>query len=188
MFSRIRVNRNKLTPFCTGDRYVYARGNIANAIHTTSLIDQNKCRVWHKTQETACARCRKTDHTSTNTERCDAFGEDPDAILIRSPSYVMCNYYKWYIKAFGIEFPTSEHAYPWRFIKYLGHHEYVLENARTPSEAKEIASRVPRCQHKDWHSIKLQVMKEVLHAKADYSPIFRSALINSVGKRIVECT
>ena len=30
--------------------------------------------------------------------------------------------------------------------------------------------------------------KEVLHAKADYSPIFRSALINSVGKRIVECT
>ena len=189
MFSRIRNNENKL-PFCSGDRFVYARGNIANAIHTTALIEQNKCRVWHKTQETACAGCRKTDHTTTNTESCDAFREDPDAILIRSPSNVMCNYYKCYIKAYGIKFPTSEHAYQWRFMKYLGHHEFALEilNARTPSEAKEISLRVPRCQHKDWHSIKLQVMKEVLHAKADYSPIFRSALINSVGKRLVECT
>ena len=52
MFSRIRDNENKLTPFCTGDRFVYARGNITNAIHTTALIDQNKCRVWNKTQET----------------------------------------------------------------------------------------------------------------------------------------
>ena len=93
MFSCIRDNENKLTPFCTGDRFVYARGNIANAIHTTALIDQNKCRVWHKTQETACTRCRKTDHTTTNTESCHAFREDPDAILIRSPSYVLYNYY-----------------------------------------------------------------------------------------------
>ena len=43
-------------------------------------------------------------------------------------------------------------------------------------------------KHKDWHSIKCQVMKEILRAKSDYSPLFRSALLNSVGKQIVEST
>ena len=70
-------------------------------------------------------------------------------------------------------------------MKYLGHHDNALEilNARNPNEAKEIASRLPRRQHKDCHSIKLQVMKD---GRDDYFPLFRSALINSVGKRIVE--
>ena len=58
-------------------------------------------------------------------------------------------------------------------------------NASTPNEAKEIALRVPRGQHKDWHSIECQVMKEILRAKSDYSLLFRSA---SVGKQIVEST
>ena len=60
--------------------------------------------------------------------------------------------------------------------------------ANTPEEAKEIASRVPNHMHKDWHSIKLCIMKEILHAKADYCKQFKSALMESVGKRLVECT
>ena len=62
-------------------------------------------------------------------------------------------------------------------MKYLGMDEHALEilDARTPNEAKEISSRVPRCQHRDWHSIKLSVVKEILHVKADCFSLFRSA-------------
>ena len=71
---------------------------------------------------------------------------------------------------------------------WSGNFAQEIINASTTNEAKEIASRVPRGQHKDWHSIKCQVMKEILRAKSDYSPLFRSALLNSVGKQIVEYT
>ena len=102
----------------------------------------------------------------------------------------MCNYYKCNIKVFDKVFQSSEQAYQWRFVNHLGLEDFAQEiiNASTPHEAKEIASRVPRGQHKDWHSIKCQVMKEILRAKYDYSPLFRSALLNSVGKQIVEST
>ena len=149
---------------------------MSQAIHSTALIEHNKCRVWHKSQETACARCRITDHATTNTNRCDAFKEDHNAIIIRSPSHVMYNYYKCNLKVFDMRFQSVEHAYQWRFMKYIGMDQHALEilDARTPNEAKEISSRVPQCQHKDWHSIKLSVMKEILHAKADCSSLLDS--------------
>ena len=124
-------------------------------------------------------------------------------ILIRFFSYVMCNYYKCNINVFDKVFQSSEQAYQWRFVNYLGLENFAQEimNASTTNEAKEIASRVPRDQHKDWHSIKCQMMKEILREKSDYnnnnnclksniqcieirvqwtvhySPLFRSALL-----------
>ena len=102
----------------------------------------------------------------------------------------MCNYYKCNLKVFDMRFQSAEHAYHWRFMKYLGMDEHALEilDARTPNEAKEILSIVPQCQHRDWYSIKLNVMKEILHAKPECCSLFQSALINSMGKYIVELT
>ena len=87
-----------------------------------------------------------------------------------------------------MRFQSAEHAYHWHFMKYLGMDEHALEllDAQTPTEAKEISSRVPRCQHRAWHSIKFSVMKEIIHAKADCCSLFRSALITSMGESIVE--
>ena len=63
-----------------------------------------KCYLAETIRETACARCRKTDHITTNTNRCDAFKEDPDAIIIRSPSHVMCNNYKCNLRVLDMRF------------------------------------------------------------------------------------
>ena len=73
-------------------------------------------------------------------------------------------------------------------MMYMGRddHAHDILDARTPAETKEIASRIPGFLHKDWHKIKLTVMKDILHAK-DCSH-FKSALIESVGKQFVECT
>ena len=124
---------------------MYIRGNISQALNSTALIEHHKYRVWHKSQERACARCRQTDHATTNTALRDAFKENPDTIIIRSRSHVMCNYYKCNRKVFDMRFQSAEHAYHWRIMKYLGMDEHVLEilDARTPNEAKEISSRVP---------------------------------------------
>ena len=60
--------------------------------------------------------------------------------------------------------------------------------AKTPAEAKAIASRVPRHLHHDWHTLKLNVSKIVLHAKADNYEPFRTTLLESIGRRLVEST
>ena len=99
---------------------------------------------------------------------------------------MMCNYYECNIKVCQ----SSEQAYQWRFLKHLGLEDYAQEimNASILHVAKEIASWVPQGQHKDWLSIKWQVMKEIVRAKSDYSPLFRTSLLNSVGRQIVEST
>ena len=188
--ARFRDTQNKLTPFFSGDRFVFVKGNLTQALHTNTFIDFAKCRIWHKKQELACKRCRMIGHLSTDTELCKAFINDQNIITIRSSNCVFSNYYMCYLKVFENEFSSSEQAYQWRFMTYIGLNELakqVLE-ARTPDQAKEIASRVPRELHKNWHSIKLNVMKEILHAKADYNSRFKEELILSDGKKLVEST
>ena len=41
--SRIRDNENKLTPFYTGDRFVYVKGLLSPALPNIGLIYHNKC-------------------------------------------------------------------------------------------------------------------------------------------------
>ena len=186
--SRIRDNENKLTPFYTGDRFVYVKGLFSPALHNIELIDHNKCRIWHKSQGVACMRCRQIDHKTTNTSKCNA--EKQNIVTIRSPKHALCNYYMYPLNVFNNNFLSAEHAYQWRCMTYIGMEEHAFEiiDDPTPAETKEIVSRSPRYLHGDWHQIKLSVMKQILHAKADYCPLFRSTLIESTGKILVEST
>lgn len=190
-YAYLRDTDNKLTPFLSGDRFVYIRGNISQALPDKIILDYNTCRVSHKTQSMVCARCRKPGHSHNNTDMCRAFCPADDSVVtIRSPKFVLCNYYPCYLKVSGNEFTSLEQAYQWRFVTYVGMTELADEILRcnTPAQAKEIARRVPRHLHRKWHSIKLTVMKDILHAKADYCPKFKETLIKTEGKRIVEST
>ena len=82
----------------------------------------------------------------------------------------MSNYFPCRMKMHNIDFLSSEHTYQWRFLQYIDKADMAEEvlKAPTAAEAKSIASRVPRHLHKDWHSIKKSVMKEIMHIKADY--------------------
>ena len=37
IFSRLRDSENKLTPYCSGDRFVYVRGNMSQAIQSSTI-------------------------------------------------------------------------------------------------------------------------------------------------------
>ena len=91
---------------------------------------------------------------------------------------------------FNQEFTSSEQAYQWRFAKYVEQDDIAAEimASRTPLEAKDIASRIPRHLHRDWHSFKHCVMREVLHAKADSCPRFKQELMQTGDRKLVEAT
>ena len=109
-------------------------------------------------------------------------------MAIRSPNCIYSNYYICKIGVFDMDFLSSEHAYQWHFAKYVGMNELANEilMAPSPSDAKQIASRVPMHLHNNWHSIKIYIMKQILHAKVDCFPRFREELIQSEGKQPVE--
>ena len=91
--ARLRDENNQLTKYFSGDRFVYVRGNMSRIIHNTALINFCTCRVLHRSQDTGCRRCRHVGHVSTDVEHCKAYAENTDIITIRSPNYVLCNYY-----------------------------------------------------------------------------------------------
>ena len=185
---RLRDKNNNLTQYLSGDRIVYVKGNFSPVLHTVATINNNKCKIWHQSQKLACQRCRCLGHHTSEMDKCDAYVEDPDVITIRSPQYVLCNYYPSHLKVFKTEFSSSEHVYQWRFLKHIGEDnmaQEVLESS-SPAEAKVVGSRVPSHLHQNWHSIKLCFMKEILHATAGYCDKFKEELLNSGGKRLVE--
>ena len=100
----------------------------------------------------------------------------------------MSNYFPCRMKMHNIDFPSSEHAYQWRFLQYIDKSDLAEEvlKAPTAAEAKSIAFRVPIHLHKDCHCIKKSVMKEIMHIKADYCASFKQSLFDSAICRIVE--
>ena len=186
--ARVRDNDNKLTRFFNGDRFIYVKGKFTPALHPIANINNNRCRVWHKSQDNACERCRDTTHRTHDTVKCNGYDDNRNAITIKSPKFPMCNYFPCTVKVYGKIFSNSEAAYQWRFLTYIGMYDLADEvlNSVSAAEAKAVASRVPRHMHQDWQTINKSVMKEILHAKADCCPAFKSTLLDSTGKRLVE--
>ena len=83
---RLRDKNNKLTQYLSGDRIVYVKGNFSPVLHTFANINNNKCKIWHQSQQMACQRCRRLGHHTSETDKCDAYIEDPEIITIRSHS------------------------------------------------------------------------------------------------------
>ena len=92
------------------------------------------------------------------------------------------------VNVYGQHFISSEYAYQWKFTSHIGRHDLadVILSTSTPEQTQKVSSRVTRHMHKDWHSIKLGVMEEVLKAKLRSCAEFKHALIISKAKRIVE--
>lgn len=78
-------------------------------------------------------------------------------------NYFLSNFYPFLIKCWGIDFPTTEHAFQW--AKCGGRLEWgeKIRLAETPGQAKKLGRKCPI--RPDWDEIKFEVMKEVLIEK-----------------------
>ena len=186
--ARLRNEKSELTPYLSGDRFLYIRGDFRRVLPSLITINNYKCRVLHHSQALACKRCRYLGHTANNTEACDAFCDEPNVITIRSQKNVLCNYYICDVNIYGHAFKSSEHAFQWKFCTHVKRDDLAQDvlNSPTPELAKEVTSMIPSHNHGTWHSVKCDIMDEILEAKAKSCPEFRQSLIISHGKRLVE--
>ena len=187
---KIRNERNELTNYYSGERIVYVKGDFSPVLPMYTDIGTHKIRVWHSAQYDACKRCRHIDHGYLETDKCYAYLHDDDVIAFRSPNYVLCNFYEAKFFVYNSYFTSVEQAYQWRKMKHIGQEAYAFEisKSKTPGRAKQIANRVPGNLLKDWHVIKCDVMRELLIAKVEQCSKFRSTLLKTEGKRLIEAT
>lgn len=190
MFSRIRDESGKLTQFYSGDRFVYVHGKFSPVLPEYVDINSHQCRVWHRSQADACGRCRKLGHHVMQTDRCPAYVEQQNIEPIRSPAHPMSNFFMCNINIYDKVFASSEHAYQYKKMIHVGRQDYADEilNALLPTEVKAISRRVPRDQLDTWNEVKLMIMAEILDAKLEQCHEFRTSLLQSEGKTLVETT
>jgi hypothetical protein len=100
--------------------------------------------------------------------------------------YPLDNYSAHMVNVWQKTFPTAEHAYHWKKFE----HELKIANsiyiATSPEIAKQIADENKPRINDNWHSIKRDIMKEILTAKAEQHDDVREALRRTSGREIIE--
>ena len=185
--SKARNNiTNETSTFRNGDRFVFVNANFYPPLPQQAQIGDYSCRIRHVSQTRNCVRCRSGSHKTYDVNVCPSYVESCDNV-VPFVNGIFSNFDKCLVTYDGMTFPTSEHLYQWRACTEALRADLaeLVVKATTPREAKLIASKL---KHDDlnWHTIKFEVMREVLQAKAASSEKFRDALLQTGDKILVE--
>lgn len=189
---------DSFSPFLNGERYIYvsAEGegdNITPALPKDAIIGGHRVQIYHKSQKLWCLRCKNRDrpHNTNDIYQCEAYEPEKNVITIKSRDNVLSNFHECNISLWDQNFKSSEHAYQWKKCHELLKPELAEEvfKAPHPKQAKELVRNTfTDDEMEQWAAMKLNVMREILVAKADTNMLFRSTLIHSGSKRLVEAT
>lgn len=101
--------------------------------------------------------------------------------------YVLSNFSSFRVKWRDIDFDTSEHAYHCEkfFLTVIGiAHE--IQGARSAHEAFKIAETNRAYRRDDWDDVKVDIMREILRAKADQHEYVRRKLLATGYRTLIE--
>ena len=185
--SRARNNiTNSASSFLNGDRFVFVNNDIYPPLPKSVQIGGYSCRIRHSSQIQNCVRCRSSSHRTDDHAACPLYLEAREDVIAFSGG-VFSNFNKCKMTLDGMEFATSEHAYQWRACTEALRDDLaeMVYKAATPREAKLIAKEIKH-ETTNWHTIKYDVMKEVLRAKLSSSQQFKDALLDTGDKILVE--
>ncbi len=99
--------------------------------------------------------------------------------------YPLDNFSAHALSVWGIDFPTAEHAFQWK--KFSDNAKDVAEeilNAKSPQQVKEISDANKLGQSPNWPEKRIEVMEEILRAKAKQHKDVRDVL-EKTGKRLI---
>lgn len=99
--------------------------------------------------------------------------------------YPLSNFSSFRLSWRGVDFDTSEAAYHWE--KFLQPKlRAKIQNARSAHEAFKIAEANKALRIADWDGIKIRIMRDIIHAKADQHEYVRRKLLETGSRQLVE--
>jgi ribA/ribD-fused uncharacterized protein len=117
---------------------------------------------------------------------------DQHVFFYEQDFYVLSNFSAFNLRWQGRTFPTSEHAYHWMKFPTLTRDEegrYVRDHIfRAPSahEAFKLAERWKSLRRPDWDAAKVDIMRDILRAKAAQHEYVRRKLLATGDRELIE--
>ena len=187
-FSKIYKSTSRNSKYYNGDRFVYIKlnPNVHPPIAPRIKVGDFSCRVQYSSMNVVCERCRMQGHHTHEISKCEAFEAEQPTVHFFSRG-ILSNFDPCPVTYQGINFKTSEHAFQWSACVEVLRDDLAEEviMAKSPHDAKKIASSI-QSDHTNWHKIKYGVMEKVLRAKIECSDEFRSELLSTDDKLLIE--
>jgi ribA/ribD-fused uncharacterized protein len=101
--------------------------------------------------------------------------------------YPFSNFSCFSIRWFAKTFAASEYVYHWeKFIRTAPEIATAIEFAPSAHEAFKLAERHKELRRKDWNTVKVDVMRQILRAKVDQHEYVRRKLLQTGDRELVE--
>lgn len=109
-------------------------------------------------------------------------------IAFQGQHSIFSNFYSVQVNYNGRVFPSSEHAYQFDRVTYLGDHKLASQvfHAHTPQEAKRIGAQIG--PSKKWDMVKVDRMKKIAMAKFSQNVRLRNELLKTAPVPLIEGT
>lgn len=138
----------------------------------------------------ACGLCQDLGYNTSMTQfpHNNFNRETDDTIYFFTPAfYAFDNFSPYIVEIWGKRFQTSEHAYQWK--KFADAYPTIADaiyTAPSPHAVKKIADEHVADIPLAFYAVKIEIMEEILRAKANQHEKVRKSLIESGTKVIVE--
>ena len=95
------------------------------------------------------------------------------------------NFSAYQVEYAGLLWPTSEHAYQASKFDDIELKNKIL-NAKSPREAFNMGRDPKNILRKDWYSIRIKIMEDIIHEKIKQHPYIYKKLLETGDREIVE--
>lgn len=188
-YSKARDQNGNLTNFKKGDRFVFAKSPINPILDRNVKIGDFRARIYHNGQYLNCKMCGNPGHKAGALE-CEAYDPDADIIAFRSEKDPLSNFFPCSLKYQGKHFNSSEQALQYLKAKDT-HNNKVASSIMEASNARDAwsASRaIPHGTSLKLDQENIHQVEQILAAKVEQVPEFKSSLINSGKSILAEAT
>lgn len=115
---------------------------------------------------------------------------DTQVFFYEQDFYVLSNFSAFTLQWKGMRFDTSEAAYHWeKFSGDSGEAEltrHFIKTAASAHEAFKIAESNKKHRRQDWDVVKVDIMRDILRAKAEQHEYVRRKLLATGDRELIE--
>ena len=133
-----------------------------------------------------CVRLRAELATARNDTLGSARGNGKQVLFYEREFYVLSNFSAFKLNWRGIVFDTAEHAYHWTRFPDGSPERQIIRESASAHDAFRFAQENKHQQLSHWESVKVDVMRDILRAKAEQHEYVRRKLLETGERELIE--
>ena len=187
MYSQIRDSDGHLTRFKCGDRFLYVKPLNA-PLPRKEKIGNFPCLIFHNGQDINCIACGERGHKVGDPTCTEKPRPSEQILAFKSYAHPLSNHFPCQLNIYEQVFRSAEHAYFWFMATDFGKPQLAEEihKANHAGAAKRLSKNIANDETRwRWEEDNVQVMKDILCAKAKQCKEFYNCLMENKSNGIL---